>query len=240
MPAVVYSGAPFFGIMDRDFKQLSSIIQNLDDSIYCDNINCFGKNDCSYYSDITPDYKFTIGKLNNYTLAGETLFEHPGLNGGCQLALYNSGEQYVLGEFFLQNYYSVYDVLNGKIGLGKVIDLHPKLPDPVKSLQPDEGDYKLPEGMSSKVFGAFAIFIGVMCICAAVCAYKRTKPKARRDLSALEAFEEHFSNDESDTSSNSNSYEDPNILLDSHNQIARVIFDEETAKAHEGDGIHIN
>ena len=173
-------------------------------------------------------------------MAGKTLFEHPGQNGGCQFALYNSGEQYVLGEFFLQNYYSVYDVMNGKIGLGKVIDLHAKLPDPVTSYQPDEGGYKLPESLNSKLIGGLAIFLGLICIGAAACVCKRNKPKARRDLSALEAFEEHFSNDESDTSSNSNSYEDPNILLNSHNQIARVIFDEETVKAHEEESIHIN
>lgn len=132
LPAVVYSGAPFVGLMDRDFKQLSSLVKDLDDSIYCDNTNCFGKEDCSYYSDITPDYSFTIGKVNTYTLSGETLFEHPGEEGGCQFALYNSGKQYILGEFFLQDYYTVYNVMANKIGLGKIVDLHPKLPEPVE------------------------------------------------------------------------------------------------------------
>jgi hypothetical protein len=56
------------------------------------------------------------------------LFEHPGEKGGCQFALYNSGEQYILGEFFLQNFYSVYDVKHSKIGLGLAIDPHEPLP----------------------------------------------------------------------------------------------------------------
>ena len=49
-------------------------------------------------------------------------------------------------------------------------------------------------------------------------------------MSSLEAFEEHFSNEESETSSNSSSYEDPNSLLDSHNNIAKIIFEADDVK----------
>lgn len=129
LPAVVYSGATFLGIMDRDFKQLSNILKTLDKSIYCNEVNCFGKYSCDYYDDVTPDYTLTIGHTN-FTIAGRDLFEHPGDTGGCQFALYNSGQQYILGEFFLQNFYSVYDVKNCKIGLGKVIDIHAPVPAP--------------------------------------------------------------------------------------------------------------
>ena len=53
--------------------------------------------------------------------------EHPGTDYACQFALYNSGNQYILGEYFLKDYYSVYDLRDSKIGLGKVKDLHPKV-----------------------------------------------------------------------------------------------------------------
>ena len=62
-----------------------------------------------------------------------------------------------------------------------------------------------------------AILIGAMCIVASVCIYRRNKHYSRRDHSRMEAFEEHFSNDGSDSSSNQGSYEDPNSLLDHHN-----------------------
>jgi hypothetical protein len=125
LPTVIYSGSSFVGLMDRDFKQIATMVQDLDGSIYCDEKNCFGKNECSYYSDIIPDYTFTLARFYNYTLSGSNLMEHPGDDYTCQFALYNSGQQYILGEYFLKDYYSVYDLRDSKIGLGKVKDLHP-------------------------------------------------------------------------------------------------------------------
>jgi hypothetical protein len=157
--------------MDRDFKQLSSILKTLDKSIYCNEVNCFGKYTCEYYDEITPDYTLTIGHTN-FTISGRDLFEHPGETGGCQFALYNSGQQYILGEFFLQNFYSVYDVKNCKLGLGKIIDIHApvKVTDPVPS-----APYATPEetAFAEKIVAGSAIAIAVMCVVASACIYRR-------------------------------------------------------------------
>ena len=189
--------------MERDFKQLASLLKGLDPSIYCNDKNCYGKNNCEYYDDITPDYTLTIGKLSNFTIAGDQLFEHPGEKGGCQFALYNSGEQYILGEFFLQNFYSVYDVKHSKIGLGLAIDPHEPLPitsNPSSGSQNEKADPQ--EAFAQSIVAGSAILIGFMCIVGSICIYRKNKQYNRRESSRMQAFEEHLSNDESDSSSN--------------------------------------
>lgn len=169
---MIYSGATFIGLMDRDFQQLSVILQALDKSIFCNERNCYGSNSCDYYSFI-PDYTLTIGKTSNFTIPGGSLFEHADEKGGCMFALYAAGENYILGEFFLQHYYSVYDVIHGKIGLGKVKDLHAKndLPDeisnPFGQSTPEESEF------AARLVAGSAIAIGVMCLMATICIYKR-------------------------------------------------------------------
>jgi len=39
----------------------------------------------------------------------------------CELGLYNSGSHFKLGEIFLKNHYSIYDIDNYKVGLAPVI-----------------------------------------------------------------------------------------------------------------------
>lgn len=40
----------------------------------------------------------------------------------CEFMVYNSGDWYILGEVFLRDYYSVYNIDHSRMGLGKVID----------------------------------------------------------------------------------------------------------------------
>ena len=47
----------------------------------------------------------------------------------CELLLFNSGDHYQLGSVFLEDYYSVYDIDNFKIALGKVVDFEPVAQD---------------------------------------------------------------------------------------------------------------
>ena len=49
----------------------------------------------------------------------------------CELLLYNSGDNYKMGSVFLQNYYSVYDLDNFKMALGKTVTFGSSDPDPV-------------------------------------------------------------------------------------------------------------
>jgi len=86
-----------------------------------------------------------------------------------------------------------------------------------------------------------AILIGGMCILASVCIYRRNKHYSKRDKSRMASFEEHFSSDASDSSSNHGSYEDPNSLLDHHNHhSAFAMFQEELERVQdvENDGIN--
>lgn len=196
LPAVVYSGATFMGLMDRDFKQLAAILKTLDNSIYCTDTNCYGRKTCDYYSDITPDYTLTLGRKSNFTLPGESLFEHPGEKGGCMFAMYNSGTQYILGEFFLKNFYSVYDVRHRKIGLGKAIDPHAPVPEdpamtplPTSSIPEDEPtgiEENIPstaneadKALAEKLVAGSVIAILAMCIISTICIYRHQQKHTR-------------------------------------------------------------
>lgn len=59
-----------------------------------------------------------------YTVAGPELMDFTAGNNTytCRFALYNSGYHFVLGEYFLRNYYAIYDIQHLKMGLAPVKD----------------------------------------------------------------------------------------------------------------------
>lgn len=65
--------------------------------------------------------------MAHYTVDGKDLLnsksiiDHTG-EYLCEILLYNSGEYYRMGAILLKDYYSVYDVDNFKMGLGRVVD----------------------------------------------------------------------------------------------------------------------
>ena len=43
----------------------------------------------------------------------------------CEIQLTNSGDYYRMGALFLEDYYSIYDIDNFKVGLGRTVNFEP-------------------------------------------------------------------------------------------------------------------
>lgn len=71
-----------------------------------------------------PELHFTLSNRVNATLPGDELLSAKTGSSDfkCDILLSNSGDFYLMGEPFLRYYYSVYDMDNNKIALGRVID----------------------------------------------------------------------------------------------------------------------
>ena len=98
--------------------------------IYCGDDYCYGKNACSNYASKIPALELTLSGRIQYTVPGHKLVQERNIvvgNGkyNCEFLLFNSGDHYTLGSIFLEDYYSIYDIDNYKIGLGKVVDFEP-------------------------------------------------------------------------------------------------------------------
>ena len=123
-----YSG---IGLTSEDFEKASMVLLDADPAgIYCNDNHCFGKHACSRYANKIPDLKFTLSNRITYTIPGHKLVESRKIIVGtgkyeCELLVFNSGDHYQLGSVFLEDYYSVYDIDNFKIGIGKVVDFEP-------------------------------------------------------------------------------------------------------------------
>mmetsp|Transcript_32892 Transcript_32892/g.40665 ORF Transcript_32892/g.40665 Transcript_32892/m.40665 type:complete len:285 (+) Transcript_32892:804-1658(+) len=124
----INSGYAGIGLTSEDFEKASRLILNVDPTeIYCDDTYCFGKNACNNYADLLPDLKFTLSSRVTYTVPGHKLVQDRDIVIGagryqCEMLLFNSDDHYRLGSIFLEDYYSVYDIDNFKVGLGKVVD----------------------------------------------------------------------------------------------------------------------
>ena len=117
------------GLSSDDFTAASNILEAAHpNGIVCDGKKCLMKESCENYKGKMPDLKLTVSNRITYTIEGDDLLKE--IKAGadktfCQILLYNSGDTYRLGSSFLKNYYSVYDLDNFKMGLGKVKDLTP-------------------------------------------------------------------------------------------------------------------
>ena len=98
------------------------------------------KNECSSYHGKIPDITLTISNRQTYKVTGnDLLLSKPFIDKSgeylCELLIYNSNDVFVIGAVLLKNYYSVFDMDNYKMALGKVVDFDappPKEePDPV-------------------------------------------------------------------------------------------------------------
>ena len=123
-----YSG---IGLTSEDFEKASMRLLDASPAdIYCNDEHCFGKHACSKYRNKIPDLKLTLSNRITYTIPGHKLVESRNIIVGsgkyeCELLIFNSGDHYQLGSIFLEDYYSVYDIDNFKLGLGKVVDFEP-------------------------------------------------------------------------------------------------------------------
>lgn len=129
------------GLTSEDFEKASSKLMDTDESIECDMDGCQGKNECDTYKGKIPELVFTISNRVNATLHGDELLSSqtdPNSDFKCQLLLTNSGDYYLMGAPFLRYYYSVYDMENNKIALGRVVDFNalPESDDPNGAVDP--------------------------------------------------------------------------------------------------------
>ena len=130
----INSGYAGIGLTSEDFDKATLQLLDIDPKeIYCDDTYCFGKQKCSNYADKIPDLKLTLSSRITYTIPGHKLVQERNiaLDEGqylCELLIFNSGDHYRLGSIFLEDYFSVYDIDNFKVGLGKVVDFEPVEP----------------------------------------------------------------------------------------------------------------
>lgn len=78
--------SPYIGLTNEVFESFVQKIQRLDDSIFCDETFCYGKNeDCTYYHDKIPELKFSLssGSHIEYTIASSDLMVQQGSTYNC-------------------------------------------------------------------------------------------------------------------------------------------------------------
>lgn len=111
--------------------------------IVCDKQRCLGKKECSTYKNKIPKLALELSNRVTYTVPGQKLVLDnevvlESVKYQCEFLLFNSGDHYRLGSVFLEDYYSVYDVDNFKIALGKVAELEKPQPSSSDSDKPAE------------------------------------------------------------------------------------------------------
>ena len=109
------------GLPDEFYTQVTKALPA--DSFACSDTSCTSVKPChklmGEFFEI-PDLTFTLGDHEHYSIPKELLLT-PGDNDSCQFEIFNSWDRIVLGDTFLQEQYSVYDMEFGKIGLGPLI-----------------------------------------------------------------------------------------------------------------------
>ena len=121
---------PGIGLTSEDFDTTSKKFMDGElyvQGIHCTDHKCMLKNECSTYHGKIPDISLTISNRQTYTVAGnDLLLSKPFIDKSgeylCELLIYNSNDVYVTGAVLLKNYYSVFDMDNYKMALGKVFD----------------------------------------------------------------------------------------------------------------------
>lgn len=156
----------------------------------CDSHYCYGTKSANYYSKIIPDFSLKISGKKAYTLPGYTLMDETARNStyGCKFAIYNSKWHFVLGEYFIKNFYTIYDLENDKLGIAPLKDYtyhtnkaHEDAAGPPEATRtangtviatPDEGDKDGNSGTAMVVLFMIVLFI-VSCGVGAFCLHKR-------------------------------------------------------------------
>lgn len=170
----INAGFSGIGLTAEDFKVVADEIQKADlsQTIECSDSDCIGSQACAEYEKTLPKLKFTISNKFEYEVGPEKLLEDfldekdDDTVKKCQINLYNSGEIYRLGDTFLKDYYTVFDIDKYKMGLGRL--KHKEIPVPAVS--PEDTDSsnsgsQIPDGKDSNYasFGELVCY-GVFCI----------------------------------------------------------------------------
>lgn len=64
------------------------------------------------------DFNMTLGSDVNIVIPGSKLLIDK--ENGCQFGLFNSGNRYILGNIFLKEYYTAYDIEMSRVGVARV------------------------------------------------------------------------------------------------------------------------
>ena len=98
-------------------------------SIHCDEEKCIGQKPCDSYKGLIPDLNLTISDRFTVEVKGDDLLTPIADDTHCEFLLQNSGSFYRMGSIALKDYYTIYDVDNFKIGIGKVFDPNAAVPN---------------------------------------------------------------------------------------------------------------
>lgn len=104
------------GIASSEYLQITGLL--LTNFFDCDSGSCLSKVPCIEYGR-SLDLTFTISDYFNVTIPTTDLLQAVFDNEyQCRFYAFNSGNRYILGNPFLKNYYSVFDIDSSVIGLG--------------------------------------------------------------------------------------------------------------------------
>jgi len=110
---------PYIGVDDETWAMVSHHLQQIDSSIKCDSRHCYGTKSVKHYKTTVPDFSIKVASKVVYTMPGKTLMDPAGRNSTytCKFALFNAKWHFVLGEYFIRNHYTIYDLENMRIGI---------------------------------------------------------------------------------------------------------------------------
>lgn len=127
-----------------------------------------------------PDFSFKLDNRITYKVNGDemliqkSMIEYSG-EYKCEILFKSSGDFYIMGDTFLRNYYSVYDLEGYRMALGKVFEFDAPLlipdivdPSPTTSEEIPESDNVLNLIIFACIFVPFMLF--AVCVCKRRCA----------------------------------------------------------------------
>ena len=133
-------------------------------------------NSCSDYKGIVEDFKFTISKKKTYYISGEQLTMDIPIDGyRCLFGFYNSGDSmYHLGDVFLRDFYTVYDLDNYRIGFGKAREF-----EALGAVEPEDNEK---HGVSKELVANLMLLFGLVIVIALVAVWAYKKKEKREPL----------------------------------------------------------
>ena len=165
-------------------------------NFHCDMSRCRGVNYCDAYNMTDVNLTLTLGPDVNVTINEKDLLMdlHNDDEYNCQFTLFNSGKRMILGNVFLKNYYTIYDIQDYKIGLGPVkLAVIPEPIDPRSEEVPDdvvvpdtpedipEDSPKDDSGYTLEYEGAaiflISISVAILCLCCCIKVRQKEEPE---------------------------------------------------------------
>ena len=167
------TNVPGIGLIGKHFKTVSDILTEIDPTIFCDDDNCLAMNSCADYVGRIPDFEFTISGKKNYTIPGDNFLLDIPIDGyKCMIAFFNSKDnKYHLGDVFLRDYYTVYDLDNYQIGFGKAKTFE------MEEVIPEDDDKS---NGRKRLMENLLIFFGVVTVIGLIALWTCKKRKARQ------------------------------------------------------------